>query len=930
MPPITDPALLEEIKRQQRIQAAPMSPAVPNPMIGQPMINPFRTQQMQDATARLGISREEVGLSAGNRADDHQLQPARLSKANADAAKAELEYKALQEKWDLAHPKAAAGIDPNAVGEQAISDLNEADRNIVKGIVQGRVPVSSLALSRNPHLFELTQRAFQYEPGTDLTTFQRRQAAANKFLANPNSPMVRVNQALQHLDRYYTNALALDNFKSSVLTNPLNVDNYARNAYRSVSKDPKFVAAETDRDALATELAAAFAGSGQGGALADREEWKKRLSLAGSPEALASQVREAVSLLSGRVEASNAQFKQATGANADFFDLMSPKARQVYEKFSDPNFAASSTDTGEKKLSTDTKTIAIPQGYQNEHTAFLHDNLDHLTPEQYVQFRNQMDDKYLTVGHQPISLEDAKNYLDALKKGSKSAPIPGIQTGMTDIEKQRAAFAMSPLGTGLENFANAGTLGAVDLAVGQEGREVKDLANAENPKAAFAGEIAGSIGGLSAVEKVSAKLAAKLGVSPTVMAKLLGGTGRADIAADVGTNAAYGGARGFAGADEGQGGSGFAQGLAAGGLAGGAGQLVTKGVAPVLNQATSDALKQLKNVDMTTLQRLGLGGVEESIHGLPFVRGARADAVKSFNRDNANRALSYIGVKVPKDIPPGTAMNNFVDQQASNFYNTVKPKIVGKVDKTFNDAVIAMKAGANTADKKAMFQEIQDALLLFKDPKTGAYTGDGYRAASERLRALTDAFSTRAENQGDIAAQDMARVAEQARKQMQFVVGRNTPEVAADLKAVERTWARKMRIEDASNRAQQNDSVYSPGQYGLSIKKLDTSRNKGATARGQALDQSYQEASQKIIGADAVPKKISLRESGIAAAALGGGAYAAPAAATFFAGAAFGAYGPGVKRIVQYALTGKRPTAIDNAIVRKAFDDFMRHGMTGD
>lgn len=939
MPPITDPALLDEIRKQQMAaggtlaqQPAPYYTPPPPPMnVGLPSGH-------RDATVD-PYAGPRFELSAQGNARAAAISPAQIRKENADAAKAEIEARKAQEAWDAAHPKGAAKIDPNAIGEQAIADLPEGEKDIVKGITQGRVPVTSLAISRNPKLFELTQRAFQLEPGTDLTTFQRRQAAFSKFMSNPNSPMLRVNQALQHLDRFYDSAHKLDNFHSGFFGA---MGNYGRAGYMAATQDPRYKAFDADRKALATELAAAFQGSGQS-ALADREHWIGVLGAANSPESFDAVIKEATGLLAGRVEASNAQFKQAVGANADFYDLMSPEARKVYQKFSSDAFQNDNPADGKKELSTTTKSEAVPAGYQQEHDAFLAGKQGQLTVDEYVKLRHELDQKYLTdPNRQPLDMDAAKAFVDSFNQTGKTGKVRLGDKPLSEVEKLRSEFGQSGTGVALTSGLNAASFGLGDLAVGQEGRELKDLAAEKHPIAAIGGEVAGSIAPIAGLSKGGAALLAKLGLTPERVAALLGGTGRAALAGDAAANMAYGTARGFSGADEGEGGEGALEGAAGGVLGSLAGNAVTKGLTPVLKDSTVAALQRLKGVDMTTLQKLGLGRAEESLSGIPFAHGAREGAMESFNVDNANRALQNIKLpdgtspQLPKNIEAGTDINAAMNARINEAYSRVRPKIFGSADsstpagKDFNAAIRALKTQANTPAKKAMFKDIEDAVGQFNQG-IGSYNGDSYQAASMRLRTLMKDFATKADRDGDTGARDMARVAESVRKQMQTLITRHSPEAGQELKGVERAYAHSMRIEDASNRALAgNESVYSPAQLLTSIKKLDLSLNKNASARGKAFDQQYAQAASKVLGHGSVPK-VSVRETSVMAGALGlGSTFVSPMLAVFTGGAGAGLYGPGVKRITQAILSGKRPSKIDNQIMRAALSDFTRNQVTGD
>lgn len=611
------------------------------------------------------------------------------------------------------------------------------------------------------------------------------------------------------------------------------------------------------------------------------------------------------------------------------------RALAEIDKLYTPDAVPETTAEGKKELSTETTVGKLPKGYIEDHAALMGKYPPgKLTVQDYMLIRRSLADSHggWGLGLDPKDAEATVEFYN--KTGRVPRPDPG-EVKLNKEEQEAAKFSSSELGTGAANFANALTLGGVDLAVGQEGRELKDLASEENWKSALAGEVAGSLLPMAGIERAGIKALEKLGMSPEQVAiiapKIFGkelrvAGGRRRLASDAATNAVYGGARGFAGANEGEGLEGTLTGIGAGALGAGAGQLVTKGVTPILSDATAAALEATKGIKKTTLQRLGLGKAESSLSGVPGTHGAREASFKSFNRDVVTRALSHIGVKVPKKIQPGTEMNTFMNKELNNAYNAIRPKIVGAADKQFDSEFAALQlAKADTPEKKAMFEEIENAKKLFLD-ENGHYSGKGYKEASERLRFLQ---KTWANKEGDVAAGDMSRVAEQARKQMQFLIQRKTPEVGARLKKLERAWAQSVRIEDAAERAvaSTEDAIFSPSQYLSSIKKLESQR--GAVARGKSLDQPYAMAAQKVLGSGGVPKLSPLQTS-MVLGVVGGSGFASPAIPAVIGTVAAGLYGPGPKQIVQAILSGKRPSAADNEIIRRIIEDASRHEMTGD
>lgn len=583
------------------------------------------------------------------------------------------------------------------------------------------------------------------------------------------------------------------------------------------------------------------------------------------------------------------------------------------------------------KASTTEKSLPFPKEYEQEYKGFFSKfKPGTLTADDYLGMRLRLDRKYEdkinelagTPQGTPFSQysdEDVQAQVDYYNKTGKLGGID-IKRKLNSGESHAADLANSSTGAVLANTANAATLGAVELAGGQQGRDNLATLNEEHPIAALTGEVAGSLAPLAGGAKGGALAIEKLfpNMTATARMKLLG---------DLGINGAYGAARGANHADEGEGGEGALKGAAEGLVGSAAGNFVTKGLNPLLSEGTSKALDQLKGVKLSTLQKLGLGAKEESLNGLPFAHGAREKSMASFNTDNANRALKWIGERVPKGITPGTETNAFLGQKINAAYNKIRPLIQGSEDGQYVNAMTALRAqftgrGSDPA-KREMFKEVADAAGKFRDAN-GHYTGDGYKEASERLRYLAKTWSAQAESQGSVAAGDMARVAETARKQMQHLIQRQTPAVGVQLKNLERTVAHTVRIENASNRAlANNEAVYSPAQYLTTVKQLDTSARKNASARGKALDQPYGMAAQKVMGASG-SSKVSVPGTLSVAAALGTTGYFSPAAAAAVTAIGAGLYGPGLKQTVQLILSGKRPDNAAMTALRFAISDATR------
>jgi hypothetical protein len=318
-------------------------------------------------------------------------------------------------------------------------------------------------------------------------------------------------------------------------------------------------------------------------------------------------------------------------------------------------------------------------------------------------------------------------------------------------------------------------------------------------------------------------------------------------------------------------------------------------------------------VDLTTAQRAGMGEAEETISGLPGIHGARQKAVESFNRQNSGRVLARIGEKLPDDVRPGTDMNAYVNGKLNEAYNNLRPSVTGKVDKSFNNALAALrKESTKTPERAALWQEIENTLAKFRKPD-GSFDGEGYKEVSTTLRRYSEVWGSNQNPNTTVAMQDMARTAEQARRQVQALVGRANPAAGRRLKTIEGAWAQQARIEAASlGAAKGSRGVYSPDEYLNAIQKLDTSKGKTAVARGRGFDQEYAQNAREIMGSKP-GKQVSLQNSALTGYLLSNLGIPGLAVAT---GLGAG-YAPGVKRILQVMVEGKlgkTPKAVETTL----------------
>lgn len=611
---------------------------------------------------------------------------------------------------------------------------------------------------------------------------------------------------------------------------------------------------------------------------------------------------------------------RAGPANVKAIAALDELAKDTGMIFGEANEASLTQDpNNEKVISTESKTVKLPQGYREEEAAY---RLEHpqLDPKAYYEFRKGLDEKYHdellklapdTGGFRtdPTTIDD---FVKQVNAGYKVQGMTDPSVPMSETEKSNAKVADSAIGAGFAGAAD-GLLGGT-LSLISDPEKVK-LMRDNHGTAMAVGEVAGSVPTVLGGEAAAAQLLKKLGVRPGTRAYRLG--------ADLLANTSYGAldesnkAGGDLGAAAEGALGGFGSTLAGRGIAKGFEEFKPKSFQDsiklldpedIVDPVTGEVVGKTRATDMTTFQRAGAGGSEEFFQGLPGVSGQRQNAVASWNLANSSRVLARIGKKLPKGVEAGQEANSVVSKELSNYYDTLKPQIGGKVDAGFTNLVKNLEAKATARNNPAqneMWGELQDIVDEFV--KGGKYDAESYREFNQSMRRMSEHWVT-GKGTGEapsVAMLKFSRYADEMRKEATAMIARKNPELGKKLSAVDGAWAHQARINRASRgAAKQERGVYAPSEYLNAVEMLDNSKDKAAIARGEGFDQQFGQAGQEVLGAKPA-KGGSLRETAI------GGYLAGAAASPIIVPTAIMAYAPGVKRFSQLIVSGKLGKSAD-------------------
>lgn len=245
-------------------------------------------------------------------------------------------YDPNSKSWVAPPPTAAAPADalpvvtfdsnglPDKTQQDAfLKSLSPADATLVKGFADYQLDptkVASLRGNDRARLLALTQ---QYDPTFDMSQFGARTAMRKSITSgNYSQSLNSANLVIQHLDELKKAGEALGNHDGlgTLLNGPTN-------AIKGMTGDPTITRFNEAKQAVGTELAKVFKGTGVSDVQAI-EDWQRTFDASNSPEQLQQAIATAVTLLKSRIDTIQNQYQSAMGKPVNFAYL-TPHSRQV-------------------------------------------------------------------------------------------------------------------------------------------------------------------------------------------------------------------------------------------------------------------------------------------------------------------------------------------------------------------------------------------------------------------------------------------------------------------------------------------------------------------------------------------------------------------------------------------------------------------------
>ena len=329
----------------------------------------------------------------------------------------------------------------------------------------------------------------------------------------------------------------------------------------------------------------------------------------------------------------------------------------------------------------------------------------------------------IPAGYGPIN---AAEYMQA-KKAPKNADIT-FTVGKNIPLSRMEELSGSPLGAAGIGLGNAGSFGLVKGLAPDQYAEADRM----NGGAMLAGEVLGAIGGTSAIGKLGANTAGKMG---SFGQKLLQGGGRAgNLARGVGTDVAYSAAYG-AGSGDGAAESALAGGLGSlGGRA--AGKLLGKAVGGLTRAPGAQELAD-RGIPLTVGQNMGgmVKGIEDRAAGYPIIGdiigNRRLEGMQGFNQAAFNDAGQPIGAQIGNI---GEAGVNDLRQATSGAYDSATAGVNVPLDAQFMPdlAQVAQQSRNLPPDLAQRFNAAMDNRVQ-PIAQSGQMTGETYQQGMRGL-----------------------------------------------------------------------------------------------------------------------------------------------------------------------------------------------------
>jgi hypothetical protein len=287
------------------------------------------------------------------------------------------------------------------------------------------------------------------------------------------------------------------------------------------------------------------------------------------------------------------------------------------------------------------------------------------------------------------------------------------------------------------------------------------------------------------------------------------------------------------------------------------------------------AALRAKGVQLTPGQARGgiAKATEDAATSLPIlgtaIQEARQGSVETFNRAVANDALAPIGQKVPSNIPAGHQMVAYTEQKLRDAYNATIPKRTVAADPEFRQGfatrISDIAQDMTEAGRARLHEILQQRVAGRFDENGGVLTGEQFQRVNSELDTTRKRFAA----SQDADQRAIAEGIEAVQDELRSAAARQDPAFAKRKAAIDKGYALFKRQQSAAAAQGAEGGVFTPAQYGGSVRRGDKSLDKGASARGGALGQEFADQARAVLPSKTPDSGTATRGALVAAGAAG-------------------------------------------------------------
>jgi hypothetical protein len=309
-----------------------------------------------------------------------------------------------------------------------------------------------------------------------------------------------------------------------------------------------------------------------------------------------------------------------------------------------------------------------------------------------------------------------------------------------------------------------------------------------------------------------------------------------------------------------------------GSITGGVGNKVVGAVGATIAPKINPLVKKLLDEGVQLTPGQVAGGMAHraedamrSIYGLgDMVIGAQANAQKSLNRVAVQRTLDPLGIQIPKDMPEGHSQIGFAQKTLGDAYHKVLdsidqtiaptgstlPVVPGggprpgiQIDHQFGQDVSNLRTLAQKLpqDQAHVFESFVQGDLKHAIDQTGAMSGKAMKDVDSLIGQKIRSFQS-SPNPHD---RDMAQAFKELQANVRDLVGRQFPQHAATLNAINSGWAQLSKLNPIAANAE--GGVFSAPALRAGTVTADKTSNHAASARGEAMLQDLGDAASRVM-----------------------------------------------------------------------------------